>query len=57
MGFEDYKGTPFAKWVLPVIPPGAVLSPYSILTPGHLGKIPGYWRNSRHGCFKPSENA
>jgi hypothetical protein len=45
MGFEDYTGTPFVKSVVPIIPPGAELSPVSSLKPEHLGKIPGWVRN------------
>lgn len=39
--FKDFVNTPFAKYVLPIIPVGAKLVAGSTLTPDRLGKIPG----------------
>jgi hypothetical protein len=43
-GFTDflkYRGTPFEKYVLPIIPANAQLSETSKIPPAQLGKIPG----------------
>jgi hypothetical protein len=39
--FIQCIGTPFERFILPIIPAGAKLRPDSKLTPDHLGKIPG----------------
>jgi hypothetical protein len=41
--FLKFIGTPFERYVLPIIPAGAPLSADSSLTSEHLGKIPGSW--------------
>lgn len=41
--FLKFIGTPFQRFILPIIPAGAKLSPESSLTPDQLGKIPGKW--------------
>ena len=41
MSFMDYKGTPFARWLLPIIPRGAQLSENSKIAKENVGKIPG----------------
>jgi P4 family phage/plasmid primase-like protien len=39
--FQSYKGTPWAPWLLPIIPVGAKLSANSLIAPDNIGKIPG----------------
>lgn len=39
--FLKYIGTPFERWILPIIPAGAELIEDGSLTPENLGKIPG----------------
>ncbi len=39
--FLKFEGTEFQKFILPIIPGGAVLSPSSKIVAGQLGKIPG----------------
>lgn len=41
--FLKYIGTPFERYILPIIPAGAKLTKTSTLTPKHLGKVPGIW--------------
>ena len=41
MGFTKFAGTDFEKYVIPIIPVGAKLSPKSTLAQDRLGKIPG----------------
>src|SRR5579864_8357807 len=41
MSFADYAGTPFAPWLLPIIPVGARLSQRSEIEDDNVGKIPG----------------
>jgi hypothetical protein len=41
MSFTNYAGTPFAPWLLPIIPCDATLTGGSKITPENLGKIPG----------------
>src|SRR5580704_15161348 len=44
MPFEALKGTPFWRYVLPIMPAGVKIHPKSELTPEHCGKNPGKWR-------------
>lgn len=39
--FQSYRGTPYQRWLLPIIPVGATLSEKSRITPENIGKIPG----------------
>jgi putative DNA primase/helicase len=48
--FTKYKGTRVQRFVFPIIPVNAILSPNSMLTQDHLGKIPGVY-NPETGCW------
>jgi hypothetical protein len=58
MPFIDYIGTPFAQFILPIIPKGVQLTPGSDILPESLGKIPG-WRgpNGWYGIDWPKFRA
>ncbi|HEV2186959.1 MAG TPA: hypothetical protein VGR70_07110, partial [Stellaceae bacterium] len=43
MGFQEYKGTPFEPWILPIIPVGAKLTEGSKIPEDKIGKIPGLY--------------
>jgi RecA-family ATPase len=40
-GFQSWAAAGFGPELIPIIPPGATLSPMSGIKPEHLGKIPG----------------
>ena len=48
--FLKYIGTPFEKYVLPIIPPGAALTEKSVVRQDQLGKIPGKWMGMHGGA-------
>jgi D5 N terminal like len=41
--FLKFVGTPFERYILPIIPVGAKLKAVSKISQGQLGKIPGRW--------------
>ena len=51
MSFQDYRGSPFAEWLLPIIPVGATLTAGSKIAPESIGKIPGLKEGARWAGF------
>lgn len=47
--FQDYRGSVFMPWLLPIIPVGAKLTDGSLITPDKIGKIPGWYHGPQAG--------
>src|SRR5580700_788973 len=47
--FQDYQGSVFMPWLLPIIPVGAKLTDGSLITPDKIGKIPGWYHGPAAG--------
>jgi hypothetical protein len=52
--FKKFIGTDFERDILPIIPVGALLKPYSALSAEHLGRILGICRVRARGWGLPA---